>query len=41
MDFITENILLIACLILSGLMLAFPKLTKARSSAKNPQKQRY
>jgi len=36
MDFITENILLIACVIMSGLMLAFPKLTKARSSAKNP-----
>jgi rhodanese-related sulfurtransferase len=36
MDFITENILLIACFVLSGLMLAFPSLSKAKGAAKNP-----
>lgn len=36
MDFITENILLIVCFVLSGVMLAFPSLTKSKNAAKNP-----
>ncbi|MBQ8829295.1 MAG: rhodanese-like domain-containing protein [Burkholderiaceae bacterium] len=36
MDFITENILLIVCFVLSAVMLAFPSLTKGKNAGKNP-----